>query len=227
MGIGGQIVARTRDTLNRRYLAVRDPHRPLEIEFAHRRGFVDRLLLAARHPRGIGVRPAYALVGGNMSLRRSALEAVGGFDPTIRFGGPETDVCQRIRARFGDSSLLVDPALVVAHEYEPDLRSTFRRAWRAGAAAGRDWVRHGGLPSIRPGPGLLAAAALAAAPLGRVASVGAIAATAVWLYRDLVRPREVESAVYPALAVAEELVADLGTIAGAVRHRLSAVRGSA
>jgi glycosyltransferase involved in cell wall biosynthesis/GT2 family glycosyltransferase len=61
------------------------------------------------------------LIGANMSLRREALEEVGGFRyelgrvGTIPAGCEETDLCIRIGARWPEGKILYDPAASVDH----------------------------------------------------------------------------------------------------------------
>ena len=194
---------------------------------ARPQGILRRLAMATRRPTGTGVRPVYSLIGGCMSLRAGMLAEIGGFNPRIRFGGPETNVCIRLRARYGDACLLADPALVVPHEYEARLASTFRRAWRAGRGAGRDWAWRGGLPAVRPAPALVAAAAVAAALPGLVVPLLADPAlpvlaglgVALWAWGGLLAPGTAESLAYPLLAAAEEAVHDAGVLAGWRAHR--------
>ena len=218
VGVGGFITPHTLNTLNRRYLGVSDPHRPTEADFIGA-SFVRRLRLAIRPPHREGVRPVYALVGGAMAFRRDALLAVGGFATDIRFGGFETRLCEALRGRFGDTSLLADPAIVVAHEYHPDLRGTLRRALRAGAAIGRDFVRRGGIPSIRPNPVLIAGAALAGLLLSpAVALLAGLTATFA-LYSRVVRGRYPERPLYPLLFALEEGAKNVGFLVGLWTHR--------
>jgi len=69
------------------------------------------------------------LVGANMSLRRSALEELGGFRHelgrvgTIPAGCEETDLCIRVGQRWPESKILYDPAAAVDH-YVPAGRGT-------------------------------------------------------------------------------------------------------
>ena len=218
VGVGGFITPHTLNTLNRRYLGVSDPHRPTEADFIGA-SFVRRLRLAIRPPHREGVRPVYALVGGAMAFRRAALLAVGGFATDIRFGGFETRLCEALRGRFGDASLLADPAIVVAHDYHPDLRGTLRRALRAGAAIGRDFVRRGGIPSIRPNPVLIAGAAIAGLFYSpAVALLAGLTATFA-LYSRVVRGRYPERPLYPLLFALEEGAKNVGFLVGLWTHR--------
>lgn len=218
VGVGGFIVPHTLDTLNRRYLGASDPHRPTEADFIGA-PFTTRLRLAVRPPRRDGVRPVYALVGGAMAFRRDALLAVGGFATDIRFGGFETRLCEALRGRFGDACLLADPAIIVAHDYHPDLRGTFRRALRAGAAIGRDFAWRGGIPSLRPNPVLIAGAAVAGLLHSPAASLAVGLATTFALYGRVARGRLLERPLYPLLLALEEATKNVGFLGGLWTHR--------
>lgn len=218
VGVGGFIVPHTLDTLNRRYLGASDPHRPTERDFIDA-SFSTRLRLAVRPPQRDGVRPVYALVGGAMAFRREALLAVGGFAPEIRFGGFETRLCEALRARFGDACLLADPAIIVAHNYHPDLRETFRRAFRVGSYIGRDFAWRGGLPSLRPNPVLIAGAAAIGLLLSPAAALlGGLTATFA-LYGRVARGRLLERPLYPLLLALEEGAKNAGFLSGLWVHR--------
>ncbi|MGQ0660687.1 glycosyltransferase [Sphingosinicella sp.] len=52
----------------------------------------------------------YLVVGGNFAIRRSALDAMGGFDATIEFYGEDADIARRAR-KFG--RVLFTPRLVM------------------------------------------------------------------------------------------------------------------
>jgi uncharacterized membrane protein/GT2 family glycosyltransferase len=218
VGVGGFITPQTRNTLNRRYLGASDPHRPTEADFIGA-SFVRRLRLAVRPPRRDGVRPVYALVGGAMAFRRDALLAVGGFATDIRFGGFETRLCEALRARFGDAALLADPAIVVAHDYHPDLRGTLRRALRAGAAIGRDFVRRGGLPSLRPNPVLIIGAVITGLFYSPAVALLAGLVTTYALYGRVARGGHPERPLYPLLFALEEGAKNVGFLGGLWAHR--------
>jgi O-antigen biosynthesis protein len=62
--------------------------------------------------------------GCNMAFRRSALEAIGGFDPQFRVAGDDVDVCWRLQKQGW--TLGFSPAAVVWHHR----RDTIGRYWR-------------------------------------------------------------------------------------------------
>jgi len=106
-GIGGTTEALADDSLARRYVSVNNPLAPLE-KGSGQGGVVRRLVGYLRQPGPAPERRTVAsLVGANMSFRRESLAAVGGFDPVIRFGGDEEDLCRRLRETFGEGTLEV------------------------------------------------------------------------------------------------------------------------
>ncbi|HEX3835248.1 MAG TPA: glycosyltransferase, partial [Solirubrobacteraceae bacterium] len=68
------------------------------------------------------VAPAKRIFGGNMSARRSALVAVGGFQ-SVDFD--DIDICMRLLERYGERSVLHVPNALI-HHYVPDDRATWR-----------------------------------------------------------------------------------------------------
>jgi len=78
--------------------------------------------------------------GCNMAFRRSALEAIGGFDPTFRIAGDDVDVCWRLREH--GFTLGFHPAAVVWHRRRRTLRAYWRQQvhyGRAEALLERKW----------------------------------------------------------------------------------------
>lgn len=226
--VGGHTVARDTDSLARRYVRVNNPLTPLELGTGG--GIVMRLrAYLSPPPPACHRRHVYSLVGANMSFRRSALDEIGGFDPLIRFGGDEEDLCVRLRARFGDRTLLAEPSVVVAHDFERGLRDTLRRARAYGRGNGRDFARHGGFPALRPLP--LFAAALAPVLLwSPTAGAAALLLLPAAVYRRFVpfavRARSPEALLYPYLAAAQEFAADRGFLEEFLRIRRLSRRGN-
>lgn len=70
--------------------------------------------------------PIRHLIGANMSFRRTAFDAVGGFQ-SIDFD--DLDLCMRLGHRFGFGSLVYAPAAQV-HHFVPAERVTWRYFWR-------------------------------------------------------------------------------------------------
>ena len=70
--------------------------------------------------------PARHLIGANMSVRRSALEAVGGFHSDNH---DDMDMCHRVADAFPDSRILFEPAAIVDHWVGRE-RTTWAYFWR-------------------------------------------------------------------------------------------------
>lgn len=65
------------------------------------------------------------LPGCNLAIRKSALEAIGGFRPQYRTAGDDVDVCWRLRERGGRLRFL--PAAMVWHHRRRTFRAYFRQ----------------------------------------------------------------------------------------------------
>jgi ABC-type multidrug transport system fused ATPase/permease subunit/GT2 family glycosyltransferase len=76
-------------------------------------------------------REAEHIPGCNMAIRKAALEAIGGFDPTYRTAGDDVDVCWRLQACGWKVGF--HPAAVVWHHR----RSTVKGYWRQQVGYGR------------------------------------------------------------------------------------------
>jgi GT2 family glycosyltransferase len=100
-------------------------------------------------------------IGANMSLRRSVIDDVGGFDSGLGrvgrkpVGCEETELCIRVRQAWPEARLVYDPRIVVDH-LVPDDRGRIgyfvRRCWSEGtskAAVARGVGRADGLASER------------------------------------------------------------------------------
>lgn len=104
---------------------------------------------AVRSSLDLGVREAPVVPYGTVSYvpsaaiicRRSALNAVGGFDETLK-SGEDVDLCWR----FVDSGarLRYEPIALVAHDHRTDLREWFIRKAFYGSSAAPLTVRHPG-----------------------------------------------------------------------------------
>jgi cellulose synthase/poly-beta-1,6-N-acetylglucosamine synthase-like glycosyltransferase len=70
--------------------------------------------------------PYRHLIGANMSFRRTAFDAVGGFG-SIDFD--DLDLCMKLGHRYGFGSLIYEPAAVVRH-FVPAERVTWQYFWR-------------------------------------------------------------------------------------------------
>jgi GT2 family glycosyltransferase len=70
-------------------------------------------------------REAEHIPGCNMAFRKTALEAIGGFDPQFRAAGDDVDVCWRLQERGG--SLGFSPGGMVWHHYRDSLRAYWKQ----------------------------------------------------------------------------------------------------
>jgi glycosyltransferase involved in cell wall biosynthesis len=220
LGIGGTTEALDLDSFARRYVATNNPLAPLE----HARGgVIARLLRYLGQPDPPrGRRTVDSLVGANMSFRTSTLRELGGFDPVIRFGGDEEDLCRRIREARGPESLIVEPQIGVLHDFDKTLRDTLRRARAYGRGNGRDWARRGGIPAIRPMPVLLLAGCLAGLVAPKVIPwilLGLPAAIHRKVLRRGLRRHGPEALLYPYTALAQELYTTAGFVEEARAQR--------
>jgi hypothetical protein len=150
-GLGGPLLVPAGRGLVLGYLARRNPLDPQELDLAKSSNMVYRLLLYLRRqwlsPQFAGRRQVFSLASANMSVRRAALLAVGGFDERIRFGSEDEDLCRRLAGAFPTQCLIFDPAARVVHHFKPSLRDMLRRSRAYGAGSAlmyRKW------PDVRP-----------------------------------------------------------------------------
>jgi glycosyltransferase involved in cell wall biosynthesis len=218
--IGGTVTVAEVTSLTQRYLTRHNPLSPIELDVAHAETFLDRLraYLKSESAQNQSIRPVYSLVGANMSFTREALSEVGGFDPSIRFGGDEELVCVNLRRKFGDQSILCYSSIVVAHSFDPRLRDTLRRAFLYGFSNGRTWARNGGIPGLRPVGGLFMVSLMLTAPISIIGAVLASLLIPFTMWRRWVRAsfseRNPEVIVYPLIALAQELCSNIGFFVG-------------
>ncbi len=218
--IGGEVTVAEVTSLTQRYLTHHNPLSPTELNVAHAETFFQRLraYLKTESAQRQSVRPVYSLVGANMSFTRDALSEVGGFDPSIRFGGDEELVCVNLRRKFGDEAILCYSSIVVAHSFNPRLRDTLRRAFRYGISNGRTWARNGGIPGLRPIGGLFAVSLMLTAPVSVVGAVfiSLLIPMTMWhrWVRSSVTERNIELIAYPLIALAQELCSNIGFFVG-------------
>jgi GT2 family glycosyltransferase len=218
--IGGEVNVADISSRTQRYLARHNPLAPIDLSIAPEASFLERLrfYLQSDSTASLPVRPVYSLVGANMSFTGEALTEIGGFDPSIRFGGDEEYVCKRLRQRYGNDSILCYASIVVAHKFDARLRDTLRRAFHYGVANGRTWSREGGVPSVRPTGGLFLVVFVVGAPISVLgAALFALCIPFVmwrrWV-RSSWRERNLEAFTDPLIALAQELCANAGFIVG-------------
>jgi len=231
---GGPVVASSDSPFLQRYYLMNEPVRPLEAALGRSHGVAYRFWLYCREnvvpPVFDGVRDVYSLPGANFSFRRGVLEAVGGFDPGIRFGGEDEDICFRLRRLLPDRPLRAVPGAVVVHDYDSRLRDTLRRARAYGKGNARNFLKHEDWgPTLYPSPVLWAGALIA----GTCARRGRLPAVALplllsprWAIRAA-RTRSVEALSYAYVQVLQEAATDVGFISGWWRLRRRPITGGA
>ena len=218
--IGGTVTVAEVSSLTQRYLTHHNPLSPIDLDVAHAKTFMGRLRAYVRSESGTNqtTRPVYSLVGANMSFTRKALDAVGGFDPSIRFGGDEELVCVNLRRQFGDQSIVCYPSIAVAHNFDPRFRDTMRRAFQYGFSSGRSWARTGGLPSLRPVGGLFVVSLIVIAPFSIVGAMVISLLIPFSLWHRWIKvsfcDRKPEAMMYPLLALTQELSSNVGLLVG-------------
>ncbi|HET8672635.1 MAG TPA: glycosyltransferase [Thermoleophilaceae bacterium] len=228
-GAGGQIVPHADDGLVSRYIAARNPWKPLSAELLESASPAYRLRL---YLRGLLETEAgdeeagcdlFAVAGANMAFRTEVLNGLGGFDETYRVS-EETELCRRLHSRPGRSRIVYRPSAKVHHRFHPSLRGILRRARWYGEGNARFAAEHEDVRLIVfPFPVLLAAAFLAALLTRRRGLAAAVPflpplAYVGWLKRALSR-RELEPLAYPYLQMAQELATMAGEASVALRGR--------
>lgn len=224
VGVGGHTAPTDTGTWCLRYTDVHNPLAPLELSLTAHPGLIGRLRLYLRGPQTVvGERAVYSLVGANMSFRAAAVHDVGLFDPVIRFGGDEEDLCRRLRARFGDHCLIADSTIVMGHDFERTAGDTMRRARAYGRGNGRSFARSGGLPPLRPLPLAALGVALVTSPFSVWPGLGAWVVLPLVVYRRLLsdgwRRYGAEACTYPYIAAAAEVANTIGFAQGWWRWR--------
>lgn len=85
-------------------------------------------------------------VGASMAVRRSVLNELNGFDPSIVYCNDETDLCLRIRKAHPESRVLYAPESIINHEVpaaRQNPRYFFKRCWTEGMGKGKTSENHG------------------------------------------------------------------------------------
>jgi GT2 family glycosyltransferase len=77
------------------------------------------------------------VVGCNMAMRKSVIDAVGGFNETFFHGHEETELGRRIREEF---DIWYEPSMVVEHYYAFSIRQYWEKSYRHGKADADWWV---------------------------------------------------------------------------------------
>lgn len=222
--IGGLVEVNHPVTFTQRYLAYRNPLVPIEIALAHDPSVWYRLARQFRPPRfpADNTFAVYSVVGANMSMHRARVLASGGFDENLVFGeGEEMSLCVSVRECYGEGSVLVDPRVVLAHQFDPSMLKTWRRSFAYGRGAGERWRKHFGWPSLPVvGPSAIAISFITLPLSWPVALFVGLATLGTpygfWISRADARAN-VWSVAFPFAALADDLVGVLGFVRGVSR----------
>jgi len=156
-GVGGPVVPQAPDGFMCSYLMRNNPIKPQELELAksnsipYRFGLYLKRQWTRQEPSGR--RDVYALAGANMSFRRQALIAVGGFDERFRFGAEDLDICLQMRQVLPSCRLVWLPNAPVIHHFVPSLHDALRRSRAYGSGLAGMYRKWPSLPPVLfPGP---------------------------------------------------------------------------
>lgn len=223
-GAGGPVVVSNKDGFLSRYYESNEPVRPLEADLGRSTSWMYRLWLYVKRNVSavdyVHEREAYSLVGANFSFCRDVLDALGGFDAGIRFGGEDEDLCRRLRETFPGRILRIVPAAVVEHDYDLTMKDLFRRARAYGIGNARNYLKHRDQsPTIFPAP-LLWIVALLFSASRRYRWLVVIAFPLLvaprWVV-SAVRRRSLERAAYAYVQMAQEAAQNIGFATGVLR----------
>jgi GT2 family glycosyltransferase len=132
---------------------------PVEVTTSDAPNAIERLEARWRFAQEHWVRQGWAATA-NLCATRTALDAIGGFDPAYLTIGEDADLC--IRAHRAGFELGWCPEAVVRHQAEASLRPVLGRAFRHGYGSNQALQRVGvghravtdPVPALRPGAAL-------------------------------------------------------------------------
>jgi len=146
LAVGGPLSVREPIGTLLNYLARNNPLDPQEADLERSGRIPYRFWLYIRRQwdpvRRTGLRKVYSFPSANMSVRRHALIAVGGFDERIRFGSEDEDLCRRLLRAFPECCLIFEPDAQAVHHFRRSIRDTLRRSrayGRGSALMYRKW----------------------------------------------------------------------------------------
>ena len=223
---GGTVVGTSHAGILARYYLHNPPVGPLEAELGESSSVAYRLWLYCRHnlfpPKFAGERNVYSLASANISFRRHVLEALGGFDASISFGGEDEDICLRLRRAFPAQVLRLVPGATIEHEYDLRLKDALRRASAYGNGNAWNFRRHAEWgPTIYPIP-LFCLFALVASLANQRWLLLAISLplllTPRWILTALGR-KSLEPLAYAYIQFLQELFTNTGFVSGYLSSR--------
>jgi glycosyltransferase involved in cell wall biosynthesis len=151
VAVGGAVIPARSPGLIAGYLTRHNPIVPQEIELTRSNGLGYRFWLYLRRQWSAaernGRRPVATMPSANLSVRGSALHAIGGFDERILFGSEDEDLCRRLARAYPALCLVFEPDAQVTHHFKATVRDAMRRrrAYGHGSAVMyRKW------PEVRP-----------------------------------------------------------------------------
>jgi len=223
-GVSGQVVARCENPWLLRYLESRNPVAPMSLDVLRSAGAGARLRRYLRSVSGVGEllqdgAELYSVVGANMALRRELIFELGGFDEAIDFGGEEEELCRRAHARPGGALFRYEPAAVVAHRFEPQVRDTLRRARGYGRGHPHSARVHRDVKLIvYPFPAAIAVVGLGLLARRRRSALALLAMAPMAVYarwpRQAWQARSAGPLAYAYLQLGEEIATMLGELEG-------------
>lgn len=138
VGISGPVQTLHPETFNQKYADAISPLRATAIDPVQAKSLRNRIKRYFKKPELHTGAYLSAVVGANMSFRREALRGVFGFDPLNKFGADDTIVSEKLRAKFGDDSLIFDASIPMHHQFDRQFHDTTRRAYRYAITNGRN-----------------------------------------------------------------------------------------
>lgn len=225
-GIGGTVKSDENLTLNGWYNDIRRPLRAYHDFSLNPHAFITRLgaYLDWHTESSLQPNPLATLVGANMSFRREELLAVGGFNPSIQFGGDEEFVCEQLRRRYGHRCLKLDTAIVVNHQFGRNFSSSLRRSFAYGRGASIRARRGTGPWPVPPVVALFFLSGLFVYIFFGSALLLAFSASVVWISQagrlGRAPEKDFRLAFFPALWLFEEIFNLFGMIHGLLFARI-------
>ncbi|MDA8359207.1 MAG: glycosyltransferase [Actinomycetota bacterium] len=221
VAVGGPVEIYRVETLVHQYFVEYNPLAPLEVELAKHSSLLARVGLYLRRmwlPRtDAEARAVYSFAGANMSFKKEALDAIGGFDERMTFGADDEYVCAKVRERFPRSPLLFEPDAVIRHDYAGTLSDLLRRNFSYGRGHARAYLlgSEHRWPIVFPLP---MAVVVCGALLGRRKWVVLLPVLALFLFpqgpRSAVRHRNPAYLTFSFLRLLEETAHNAGMLSG-------------
>jgi GT2 family glycosyltransferase len=228
-GVGGRTVPASDAGLAFSYITARNPLMPLPAVLLNTDP-IFRLRTYLRTGQGptkeleTGTE-LYSVTGANMAFRRRLLEALGGFDPRIRFGGEEEELCRRAHAADASVRFVYTARALVRHHFRPGLSDVLRRSRAYGRGNARAAIDNPQVaPIVYPFPLLWLLALALARRRGLTAALFALALPSAlyarWLPYALRSCRPLALG-FPYIQAAQETT----TMVGELEHWFRARRG--